>query len=248
MDQCLLFHGTSNIYEESISKIGLCPSKPRFDLPELERVAAIFSALNWSGIHGGGFAVLQAFSIMHDHGHKGGTPIYLAESAQRASLFATKDFAGGEICRALNYCMEDLDRYISEKEVRDEHANRLEGRPGLHRVEKSAIPTLDWVCSEVEKLSETKDMVESIRRSFKYGIIYSVRLDEDKLDEIHYHNSMGIKSFRSITGSEIEDKYRLPASFHETIGEDKKWLNAIFEPGIVMTIRDRNSEATKPPE
>jgi hypothetical protein len=239
-DQWLLFHGSSNIYEDSISKNGLRPEQSQFEIEDLQKVESLYERLHWSGTHMGGFGVLKPYSIMHDYGHQKGKPLYLAESAQRASLYSTKDFAGGEICRALHYCLVDLSKYINEEYVREEHAIQLERQPEQYRVERSAIPKLKWVAHEVEKLSEIKNKVESIRNSYDYGLIYVLRLDVEKLSEIQGHRSMGIKSFRSISQVEVVDKYIFPASFQEPFGEDEKRFNAAFEPGIVKTIMERS--------
>lgn len=163
----------------------------------------------------------------------------MAESAQRASVYANSDFAGGEICRALYYCIEDLYKYLENENVREEHALRLEMRFGLERIDRTSIPPLSWVQNQVGKLSEIQDRVSEIRQSFSYGVIYAIRLDKDNLNDIEYNNAIGIKSFRPISKSENEAEYKLPTDIKNVLGQDKKRLKSFFEPGIVKTIRDR---------
>lgn len=242
MDPWLVFHGTSNIYEESISTNGLCPGTSSFDLSELMQVESIFDRLHWDGIHPGGIAILKPFSINHDFSHEDEKPIFIAPSAHFASLFATSDFAGGEICRSLYYCIADLHKYLEDEKIREKHVRKLEMISEQSRIDRPAIPTLDWVRSNVGQLSELKAKVEKIRASFCYGVIYAIRLDVTNLADINFHTFMGIKSFRSIQESEIETKYNLPAHFkYRPFYEDEKRNEAIFVPGVVKKLYDRGS-------
>ena len=239
MDPWLVFHGSSNIYQEAINQSGLRPNASSFSLSELKQVEAVFTKLYWDGDHPSGYAVLKPFSIGHDHNHQEGKPLYLAESVQRASLYATSDFAGGEICRALYYCLEDLIMYLEDDHFREQHVRKLEMRPGRERIDRTLIPKLDWVRNEVELLSNIKDRISAIRNSFSYGLIYAIRLDEKKLNDISHARSMGLKSFRPILKSEIHAVYSLPHDFEHIKSEDKKMFESIINPGIMKTIRDK---------
>jgi hypothetical protein len=238
MDPWLIFHGTSNIYDEKISVRGLVPGESPFCIEDLQQVAEIYERLRWAGCHTGGYAALKPFSLGHDFANEKGKPLYLAESALRASLYASKDFAGGEICRALDYCLKDLDLYLSDEQIREEHAEELEARPGISYVPRSSIASPESVMSKVKDLSNLKSQVRAIRQSYQYGLIYALRIDKNNLSDFELFGGMGIKCFRTIANDEIEAVYKLPGNFEWVSRMDEKRSQAILEPGICRVIQN----------
>jgi hypothetical protein len=106
----LLFHGTSNLNKQGIDDNGLKPNKSFFKKEELQKVVDIFEKLHWSGEHPGGLAILKPFSLGHDFNQEFGKPLYLAESVLSASLYASKEFAGGK-CAVL--CFTAFRTYVT---------------------------------------------------------------------------------------------------------------------------------------
>jgi hypothetical protein len=61
-DNTYLFHGTSNISESNLDKsFSKTDSFISFEI--IDKIIAVYQSLNWSGKHGGGYAVLNSFSI-----------------------------------------------------------------------------------------------------------------------------------------------------------------------------------------
>ena len=75
--------------------------------------------MNWAEFDLGGFGVLAAFTA-GDFGGEEKKPIFLAETDARAALFATVDFAGGETARAIRKAIDDLDRFMKSRELREQ--------------------------------------------------------------------------------------------------------------------------------
>ncbi|EAQ96906.1 hypothetical protein [Congregibacter litoralis] len=249
-DPWLLFHGTSNLFESRVRKEGLRARKPVFSIDQLTAVADIFEALSWSGEHPGGYAVLKPFSIGHDFSQRRGQPIFLAESALRAATFATADFAGGEVCRALSYCLADLERYVSDDVLREKHYERCERRPGMSRLPREMLPTVDFVATALAKLKPLVERVAALRAQYTCGVIYAIRISPDNLDELAYHSSMGIKCFRAIRVAELESSFQIPSDYEPPVFEEDKRLIeiAMGEDGIVNTIRQLDAQLKTSPE
>lgn len=111
-DDWIVYHGTSSLYEFEIDSSGFRPSSHIAGKEEVQAVVSVYERMNWAGAHGGGFPVLKAFSLEHDLADPRGKHVYFAESSCRASLYAMRDFAGGECARALRHALRDLQEYL----------------------------------------------------------------------------------------------------------------------------------------
>lgn len=151
-DPSLLFHGTSNIYEEEIKSNGLRPNSSLFTKAELEKVQSVFDDLHWGGVHTEGYNVLTSYFLGHDFNQLEDKPIYLGESVQRVSLNASCELAGGEICRALHYCFKDLHSYLNNVDICENHHNQISSYPGIHRIPIDTLPSLEWLENTLNEL------------------------------------------------------------------------------------------------
>lgn len=111
-DPNVLYHGSSSIYEQAIECDGLLPGASLFSLAELKAVVGLFHTIRWSGSSLASLAVLEPFSIQHDYSERIGKPVFFAETGHRACLYASYDWAGGEVARAVRYCMRELWSYV----------------------------------------------------------------------------------------------------------------------------------------
>lgn len=237
-DPWLLFHGTSNLNKQGIDDNGLQPNQSFFKKEELEKVVAIFDKLHWCGEHQGGFAVLKPFSLGHDFNQEEGKPIYLAESVLRASLYASKEFSGGEVCRALYYCFQDLRNYIANENTREMHHKQLNYDPAHLRVPLDSLPTLEWLIKAVEELEYLESRVKNVRNNYEHGLIYAIRLNPKNISNVEYkRGGMGIKCFRAVNKCEIVDIFEIPATYEHESQEDLQRRRARLMDGIVSTIR-----------
>ena len=105
----VLYHGASSVGAESIENQGLRSRLETVRQADVDQVVNLYKSVRWSGLHTGGLAVLACFSAFDA---AQGLPVYLAESENRALLFATADFACGERARAVFYSVGDLLKLI----------------------------------------------------------------------------------------------------------------------------------------
>lgn len=237
-DPWLLFHGTSNLNKQAIDDNGLQPNQSFFTKDELEKIIEIFEKLHWSGKHQGGLAVLKPFSLGHDFSQEEGKPIYLAESVLRASLYASKEFAGGEMCRALYYSFKDLREYIADEKIREIHHNQLNSNLSHPRVSVDSLPPLQWLIKAVEALKYIESKVKDLRNSYEHGLIYAIRLNPQNISNVKCKGGMGVKCFRAVNNCEIVGTFEIPDTYKYLAQEDSQRISTRMITGIVSTIRD----------
>jgi len=136
-DPWIAFHGTTSSFERAIDSQGLVPQAALISKSEIKRVVKVFDAIHWAGRSTAGLAVLKPFSLQHDLAESELKPISFGEISYRASLFATRDFAGGESARALRYSLRDLEAFLSDSQLRESNLKRL--RWGSTRISKVHI-------------------------------------------------------------------------------------------------------------
>lgn len=115
-DYWIAYHGTSNIVEKDIDKIGLLSVKPGFSQEDVKELLDIFKKLLWFGRQLGGFFVLSQYAAkdFNRPALKQEKPVFLAESSFSGLLYSSPDFAGGETARAIRYAFEDLNRFLED--------------------------------------------------------------------------------------------------------------------------------------
>src|SRR5262245_55549004 len=102
-DARIAFHGTSSVFEYSIEANGIISRGNNLIKNEIEFVVSVYEQLNWAGLHLRGYAVLKPFSLAYDYSPESGPRIFFGESPLRASLYAEKEYCGGEKYRSLRY-------------------------------------------------------------------------------------------------------------------------------------------------
>lgn len=117
----IAYHGTSSTVESIIDQSGLAWQPNTYTREDVDHIVAIYDELDWLGLDGAGYQVLMPFSQGHDFDGRDKKAIYLANSAERALLFASQDFAGGETARAIRHALDDLSQYLHNPELRKIH-------------------------------------------------------------------------------------------------------------------------------
>lgn len=246
-DPWIYFHGTSGNVEGSIERRGLDSARIIVTKAEVASVVAIFDELHWSGRHAGGLAVLKPFSLNHDFAVGAHKPIYLAETSGRASVFACRDFAGGESVRALRYAIQDLTEYFSDARISKEHVARLE-REYEPLVGTSHYPQflregdVERIASRVTALTELQSRCRAPFDDHPYGVIYAIGLSNADAVNLEYHASMGLKAWESIPKSQMLAKMRIPQNYEPpkvTNPRAKRRHDHRLVNGILPVIADR---------
>ncbi|WP_371196072.1 hypothetical protein [Glaciecola sp. SC05] len=249
----MIFHGTSNIFEESIEKLGLNASTDKvINLSEIQTIIDLFKRLKWYGESPAGFSVLSAYSQKdYETITVEQAPIFFAESSYRASLYATKDFAGGESVRAAFYALEDLKKFISNKSLRDNHFEDL--KKDRNKWGKTAHPSflkqfepeigLDELNESFKLLQELKDRIADLRAQYEYGIIYAVdaSIDSQLIKSLELLRGNGIRTFSKVSKASLAAKciFNKPLKIAD-YEEDPDRLSFISKPnGLFQIIRPK---------
>ena len=214
-DPWILYHGTSNLYEERIDSTGLLPKVDHFSLSEIQSVLNIFVELNWDGMPGSGSrSTLEPFTLNYDLSHAKGKPVYLAESANRALVYASAEMAGGEAAYAVRASFRDFDAYLSDATVRQKHFELVRSEiEYLTRMNASAssIPSLPegdlaWLKYRLHRLNDIRRRADGAFKSFQYGVIYAIRFEESDLTNLEWAGGMGVLAFSPISKPKLVSK------------------------------------------
>jgi hypothetical protein len=176
-DPYLLFHGTNMLYYDSICEHGLdASSNLLFSKNNVSEVVSFFEKIGWEGYRvGRGLAVLKPFSLDFDYSNRDKKSVFLGELPIRSLLYATSDYIGGETCRALRACLEDL---VTLQNSPDD-LQRL-------AVDKDVITTfLAGVEDIFQKVKQQENEISS-------GVVLVIKVPQTKYDQLEYSNSMGV--------------------------------------------------------
>jgi hypothetical protein len=213
-DTSILYHGTSGENADSIERDGLEWRGGVYEYEDIVRVVAVYHALGWFGISGDGLPTLTSFT-RNDFAGGASKPIYLAETAWRASRYARRDVAGGETARALRCAFDDLLLYVADRAIRDAHASEapadvFPGAPSWPEVESVAVNAEKhglsdddrrlWVEEQLRRLVGLHDRCRVPLLRYTHGVVYAIRIT---------HEDRGILRSRGGTGG-VEWPGRIP--------------------------------------
>ena len=187
-DDEILWHGTSNVSEIYLNKMHPVPFS-WFSKGNLEKIISIYKKIGWAGIHGVGFAVLNTFSLC-DFVDAINKNIYLGETVERTKLYASADFAGGELVRSVYYSIKDLGRYSTEPDIRDKNAKYIERENEYTFIKKPIY--LGDISSDIIALSDIMKKATEIRSVFKSGVIYGYKILPKDYKKLLCGGGMGI--------------------------------------------------------
>jgi hypothetical protein len=250
-DPWVIFHGTSGFSSEAIEKHGFQFSSSAVPLNALQRVASIFGRIKWSGDNYGGYPVLKGFSLDYDYSSNVDSPVFFAETSQRALLYATEDFAGGEKLRALRIAFADLDAYTSDSELQTRHRNKmLKTFAQLTRMNASAETLtaarpvdidLDFLRQEVVAVEDVRKLAECAWTKFDYGVVYAVRVTIDDIDKLCC-SFMGIEARTLIQPTRIIEKVIIPSGtdINCWLGDGLDLLNRL-DSGLLLALAQQAS-------
>lgn len=234
-DPWVLYHATSSVNEDAIDREGLHWRPSVCSRADVELVVAIFEAMNWGGKHGGGFGVLKSFSLQGDFAGESTKPIYFREYSLRTLLYAERDFAGGESARAIRYAVEDLQTYLRDAEVREQHYE-YQRRSFISEVREGYLPAkpvirvdLEWVAEQSRRLEPLYRRCGELVQNHTHGVVYAVKFQPEDLGHLKHCSSMGVRFFRPVSVDAIMAKARiLSADFKSPLGNDSDLVFANF--------------------
>lgn len=186
-DDTLLFHGTNNLSEHAFDS-------PEFrfgsliSLDEVELIKSFYRELDWCGVSGGGFVVLNSFSSTgYENGRRG---MYLGETIQRVRTYASQDFAGGELARSVNYALTDLFMFAESPTLRERVIEEYEASPQFGG--RSFTVDLTEFVNRIIDLKPLLDRLKRVRSQFQYGVILCYRVPVSFYHRLRFDYGMGI--------------------------------------------------------
>ena len=207
------FHGTSSVCEQQIESHGLYWQPISYQRRQIEAIIRIFRSMNWAEFDLGGFGVLSTFTA-GDFSGKEKKPIFLAETDARATLFATVDFAGGETARAVRKAIDDLDRFMKSRELREQDYEQQK-KACIDLIKVNGLPSrvirvnITWLGDQINALHEIRKSCEDLKNTYRYGVIYAVRFKTEDLPYLAHSWGTGLQVFRKIDPDRILGKVHL---------------------------------------
>jgi len=220
-DPWIIYHGTSSLNEQAIDRDGFVWTSEGTSRDDVRRVVEIFETMRWDGMDSSSMAILKPFSLQHDFNGAETSPIYFAETSKRALLYATHDFAGGEKLRSIRQSYEQLKKYLTDPQVRQQHMEYLQyeyddlENKGAHMpaYPKPGEVDLEWLSNQLSDLEQTFSAAVAAYNQHQYGVVYAVKVNHQDTEQLKYHKTMGIKSFCCIKPSKIIAKAIIPSYF-----------------------------------
>jgi len=196
------YHATSSCCEEGIERFGLAGSL-HVSSEQVYGLRRIFESMNWQGIHQGGYGVLMAFSSVRSIGVQT-PPIYLGSFPKRCLLYATRDFVGGESFRAVGYAVEDLERFMQDAQLRQEHLDSQIASSRAHfelSGQKLRVIDVDlnWLDEQLAPFRPLARMRRDLEMSYRWGTIYAIGFGPGELRNLEDGGSESIRYFGNLT-------------------------------------------------
>jgi hypothetical protein len=206
-ENSLLFHGTSNIAEPFIDSNSFNPES-RFSQKVCEEIIEIYREMNWDGSPRG-YGVLSSFSII-DYKNKNERFLFLADNVNRAALFATQDFAAGELVRSLFYSILDLKEYLEQEHLRNNHKAYIEFNYIYYRNKYDV--DLKELTVRVNNLESLFINLTELRNKYQYGVVYCYKVESDQYYKLKDRGNMGIVLTQDLDKSSLIAKIILSDS------------------------------------
>ncbi|WP_227340273.1 hypothetical protein [Sphingopyxis sp. P8] len=217
-DDWTLFHGTSVSAAAAVDERGLLPHSSLATKEMVSRVLAIIEEIDWissSAVPLISFS--QGFDLVH-----GRSPIFLAETSQRAAGYASEDFAGGEKLSRIRKTIDDLEVFLTDKALREEHYaskariyERYKGVMHPDQLESLRPKFIDlhWLSEQLDGLGDIRRVADEAKAEHAQGVVLALRLEPDDVKKMVWHKSMGIMTFAHIPASRIVDRAAVPRDF-----------------------------------
>jgi hypothetical protein len=222
-DAWVIFHGTSGFNCESIERDGFDSTHGVISAAQIRRVAAVFERMKWFGDDRGGYPVLKPFSLDHDFQGSDKSRLFFAETSMKALLYATREFSGGEKLRALRRAFNDLETYLNDPRLREQHRdfqkaqfNQLSALNASRATLEAVRPVeidLAWLRRRLADLSNVRQIADEPFRRHDYGAVYALRMTHDDVGHLHWNKFMGIETTARISPSKIIGKGIVPAEY-----------------------------------
>jgi hypothetical protein len=226
-ENSLIFHGTTNIAEPYIDGNTYNPVC-RFSQKVCEEIIEIYRGMNWDGLPGG-YGVLCSFSIT-DFKNENEKHFFLADTVNRAALFATQDFAAGELVRSLFYSILHLKNYLEQEHLRNDHEADMEFNFIYYR--KKYDVDLKQLTAKVNNLELLFINLSELRNKYQYGVVYCYKVESNQYYKLKDRANMDMILTQDLDKSCLVAKIILSDSkaieINNIIRNNKLWIKKML--------------------
>ena len=138
-DHCIVYHGTSSVYSESIEKKGWQINGQTYDKEDFQKICKFFEDISWDG-ETGGKSTLKAYALEGEDEHIFAKPVSFSQEYRTARRYSEN--AGGESINGLFLGIKDIFNFVKDERLQDEHKKYLESELNelLNMQQKSKNP------------------------------------------------------------------------------------------------------------
>jgi hypothetical protein len=252
-DEWVIFHGTSGFNSEPIERDGFDSAHGPISSEHIKRVTTVFEQMKWCGSDMGGYAILKPWSDGYDFQNSNRSRLFFAETSVRALLYATRDFAGGEKLRALRHAFSDLDSFLNDPSISEQHCRSMKVRfdrlSGADFLPSSYIEAarpvdidLDWLRQKLADLFDVRRIADDALKRHEHGAVYALRMTEDDVRSLHYNNVMGVESRTRISPAKILGKVIVLRDYeNDQPGRTAEDLDRL-DHGLFVALSTRNGQ------
>lgn len=219
------YHGTTSTFAPAIEDHGFNVDHVIVPRPRLQELIAVFKRLEWRGWVRN---PLSGLEWADDDGHisRDGAQrfVYFAESAPRAALYATRDFAGGELCRSIRNAFAELRSYLVDEKLREHHLD------WFRLCEKDPAFTLAWLAQEITRLEEMAHAPQKLADRHAWGVVYAVRFAPADQHFLSYDQRNGVKAAARLPADRIVARVIVPPEAEWRAGGDSRRLECGVAP------------------
>jgi hypothetical protein len=197
---------------------------------QIRHITDVYERMSWYGADPAGYAILKPFSLVYDFQGPARSLLFFAETSMRVLLYATLDFSGGEKLRALRHAFDDLEAYLNDPSLREEHGRLLDAEcwsasdADRQQEYNSAYPSevdpvlsgkVDqvWLKQALTGLADVRHIADDAFRRHDHGVVYALRMSLADVGYLRCNRSMGIETTARIPPSRIVGKVIVPPDF-----------------------------------
>ena len=196
-----LFHGSSNLSEKNLD-LGITDNYTPISTDLINQIISVYKEMCWWGTQAG-HGNLIAYSVQDNNVDS--KYFFLGETPQRCSLYASKDFAGGEFTRTVYYSLKNLEEYLVNKEMQEKHRKNMER--DFEYYGKLYDVDFNKLHQSVASFKPILSDLEVQRNKYQYGIIYCYKIEKEDYRNLTERNGgMGIRVDKALPKERLKAK------------------------------------------
>lgn len=213
-DDTFLFHGSSNLSEKQLDS-GVTDNCTPIPIDLINQIISVYKDMCWWGTQAG-HGNLIAYSVQDNNVDS--KYFFLGETPKRCSLYASKDFAGGEYSRTVYYSLKNLEEYLVSKEMQDEHRNIMER--DFEYCGKLYDVDFNKLQQSIDFFKPILLELERQRNNYQYGIIYCYKIEKEDYGNLTSRNGgMGIRVDKALPKERLKAKLIFEPPFSDYLGD-----------------------------